>query len=694
MFKTLFHVVKTTVRYKILVLVLFPIVVLIPIALMLAIYWGNTFAYQQLLIKVNTDLSVSHDIFNRIHNDYLSEIERLAESYHFRTALDVDNGLEINRLLENLKKDSQFTYLNLLDMDGNWLYSKKTYGTARGSSALLAAFQGTAKVGIEIFSGEDLKNISLDLAEQYVLPLIDTPRARATNRSIEERGMMIRALYPVKDSTGQVIAVLDGGVLLNGNFKLVDSIRDLAYGPGSLLAGSIGTVTVFLEDVRISTNVPLGPGERALGTRVSDDVRTQVLDNGKVWIDRAFVVNDWYISAYEPIQNMDGERVGMLYAGFSEKPFKNALWQALFVLILVFIFLMGLSITVAIKGAKSIFKPLELMSGVIDATRIGRVKRVGPVNSEDELGKLSHELDVMLDLLRERNQQIHEWAGQLEDKVKERTSELQKKNDDLVRTISVLRETRQQLVIAEKLAALGELTAGVAHEINNPTAVILGNLEIIIDEIGDVGKPIKDEIDLVIEQVYRIKDIINNLLQYASPDQFSSMTPPSEVDVNAVIEHTLPLVQHLCKSQKFTIPLQLEASIPVKINPKELQQVLVNIVVNAVHAIAASGDKISIASANWNDTGVVITVQDNGSGMTKEQLGQIFDPFYSTKEQGKGSGLGLSVSYGIIRRYGGNISVDSEPLSGTTFKIWLQQDAILIEDDVEIAEQLHAIKKN
>jgi len=694
MFKSIVKVVKTTVRYKILVLVLFPILVLMPIALILAIYWGNTFSYQQLLIKVNTDLSVSHDIFRRIREDYLSDIERLAESYHFRTALDVGNGQEIRGQLNKLKKDSKFSYLKLLDLQGNWLYSSSSYSSARSSAALLAAFQGQPKVGIEIFSAQDLKNISPLMAEQQILPLVPTARARVSQRSVEDRAMMIRALYPIKDSIGQVVAVLDGGVLLNGNFALVDTIRDLAYGPGSLLPGSIGTVTVFIDDVRISTNVPLRPGERALGTRVSNDVRTQVLDTGKVWIDRAFVVNDWYISAYEPILDMDNQRVGMLYAGFSEKPFKNALWQALFVLILLFIFLMLLSILVAIHGAKSIFKPLELMSRVIDATREGRVKRVGRVNSEDELGKLSHEFDVMLDLLRERNQQIHEWAGQLEGKVKERTSELEDKNQDLMRTISVLRETRQQLVIAEKLAALGELTAGVAHEINNPTAVILGNLEIIIDEMGTAAKPVKGEIDLVIEQVYRIKDIINNLLQYASPDQYSSLTPPAAVDVNGVVEHTMPLVQHLCKNQRCNIRLQLEAIIRVKINPKELQQVLVNIIVNAVHAIEESGDSILISSADWKAQGVLIRIQDNGPGMPKIQLGEIFDPFYSTKEEGKGSGLGLSVSYGIIRRYGGNISVESEPGKGTIFSIWLQQNAQIIEDDVAIAEQLHGIQNS
>lgn len=93
---------------------------------------------------------------------------------------------------------------------------------------------------------------------------------------------------------------------------------------------------MFLDDVRINTNVPLKAGERALGTRVSDEVRTQVLDNGKIWIDRAFVVNDWYISSYEPIIDVDGKRVGMLYAGFLEAPFRHELWKALGVLVSLF----------------------------------------------------------------------------------------------------------------------------------------------------------------------------------------------------------------------------------------------------------------------------------------------------------------------------------------------------------------------
>lgn len=684
--------VRETVRYKLLVLVLFPILLVMPIVLALAIYWGSKFTYDQLYIKVNTDLTVAADIFERIREDYLNRLGRLAESYAFRTAIEAANADLIQQQLSDLKTATGFTYLHVIDISGNRLYEENPTGHSRSSSSLLTAAQGLPVVGVEIFSAEDLAIEDPFLVRANELLLLETPRARPTDRKVEERGMMIRAIYPVKVSSGKIVALLDGGVLLNGNFDFVDAIRDLVYGPGSLLKGSIGTVTVFLDDVRITTNVPLGPGERALGTRVSDEVRSRVLDQGETWIDRAFVVNDWYISAYEPIFDETGKRVGMLYTGYLEAPYRHSLWRALAVLVFMFLVLMLLSSLVAIRGAKSIFKPLEGMTKVVHATRSGEAQRIGRVASQDEIGELAREFDVMLDLLQQRSQQIRDWADQLEDKVTERTAELERKNADLLRTIRVLRETRQQLVVAEKLAALGELTAGVAHEINNPTQVMLGNLDVIMAEVGPALNPVRKEIDLIIQQVYRIQDIINNLLQYARPDEFAGYLV--EVDIDSVVIDTLKLVQHMRGSETFSIDLDLKASNRVTINQQELQQVLVNLIVNAIHAVEGRDGKIMIMSRDWDKRGVILCVKDNGVGMVEEQLGRIFNPFYSTKGQGEGSGLGLSVSYGIIRRYGGNITVKSTPGEGAEFTLWLLREPELVEDEATITEQMHAIEAN
>ncbi|MBT4449974.1 MAG: GHKL domain-containing protein [Gammaproteobacteria bacterium] len=680
--------IRHTVRYKLLVLVLFPILLVMPIALVLAIYWGANFSYEQLFIKVNTDLSVSHDVFERIKRDYLNSLGKTGESFVFRTALSDGNTDLLVQQIDRLQQENSFSYIHLTDNTGKIIHQQTSTTNTRVSSAQQEAQNGKQSSGIEIFSASDLA--AEGLAEEVSLPLIMTARAHPTEKKVEDRGMMIRALYPIIDTQGKILAILDAGVLLNANFTFVDVIRDLVYGPGSLIEGSIGTVTVFLDDVRITTNVPISPGERALGTRVSDEVRSIVLDQGKTWIDRAFVVNDWYISSYEPIIDVDGKRVGMLYAGFLETPFRHSLLQALAVLVLLFFALMGLTSFVAVKGAKSIFKPIELMSSVVHATRKGEEKRIGEIRSKDEIGSLANEFDVMLDLLSERKLLIQSWAEELEAKVDERTSELKQKNTELTQTISVLQKTRQQLVIAEKLAALGELTAGVAHEINNPTAVMLGNLDVIVEEMGSSLEPVQDEIDLVIKQIYRIKGITNNLLQYAKPDTYAGYM--IETDVDEVINETLKLVHHLRSEINYNIEFLSHSTLLISINQQELQQVLVNLIGNAIQALPEMNGSITISTQDIQKNGVLISIQDNGHGMNEESISKAFNPFYTTKTQGEGTGLGLSISYNLVRRYGGNIEIKSTQGMGTEFIISLLCEPVMMEDDKMIQEQLEEIE--
>jgi two-component system NtrC family sensor kinase len=687
--KRLRETIRGAVRYKLLALVLFPILLVIPVTLFSAFYWGKSFYYDQLFIKVNTDLSVAHDVFKRLHDDYLNRLARLAESHAFFEAMQSDDVEAIKRQIAILKNTTDFDYLNVLDADGKLMIGDAA-GYDRVSNLLRSAARGNPSVGIEIFDQQRLAAEDSKLAQGIVLPLVETERAVPTSRTVEDRGMVLRAIYPATDAKGRVVCLLDGGVLLNSNFGFVDTIRDLVYGHGSLPAGSIGTVTVFLDDVRVSTNVALNPGERALGTRVSSEVREHVLEKGEIWINSAFVVNDWYISAYEPIVDINGERVGMLYAGYLEAPFRLAFWKTLAGLMLLFVFLMMLSAWLSIKGAKTIFKPLEAMSAVVRATREGRQQRIGPLASTDEIGELSRELDVMLDLLQQRSEQTQEWAAQLEVKVAERTAELEHKNIDLRKTIDVLQKTRQQLVLTEKMAALGELTAGVAHEINNPAQVILGNLDVVIQALAEQVDPVSEEIELIVQQVYRIQDIINNLLQYARPGEYAGYL--REVQVNSVVDNTVRLLQHMRQSFDFELEFDLEAKKTVRISEQDLEQVLVNLLVNAIHAVPRDGGKIFIRTRDWRDKGVVILIKDNGSGMDQEKISHVFNPFYTTKKQGEGTGLGLSISYGLIRRYGGSITVESSPGGGAEFYVWLLSEPVLLSDEETISEQLHEME--
>ncbi len=677
--------IRSKLRHKLLLLVLFPILLVLPLTLGLAVYWSNKTTYEQLFIKVNTDLSVAQDVFARIQQDYLDELGRLSESYAFRTNLFAGNTGSVDAQLAALKISEGFDLLRLVALSegGGGVQPLGLPGK------LKAALSGQPVSAIQILDPAQLRVLDSELAGRVRLPLIETPRARPTRLKEEGRAMAMRMIYPIRDVGGRVIALLDGAVLLNGNFTFVDTIRDLIYGPGRLPEDSIGTVTVFLDDVRINTNVPLRPDERALGTRVSNEVRTLVLEQGEPWIDRAFVVNDWYISGYAPILDASGQRVGMLYAGFLEAPFRNSLARAIQWVSVIFLIVVVMSAVLAIQGAKSIFGPIERMSRVVRATRAGKDVRIGDVSSEDEIGELARGFDAMLDRLQQRNRQIRKAADQLEVKVEQRTRELRQKNLDLQRTVELLRATRQQLAMAEKLAALGELTAGVAHEINNPTAVILGNIDVLVAELGDAVAPVSEEVDLIIAQVYRIREIINNLLQYSRPAEYVGYL--SEVAPGELIEETLALVNHALRQASIEVRKHIGTDALVSINRQELQQVLVNLVVNACHAAPPEGGVITIEVNDWDDKGVVIAIRDNGSGIDRAAQSKLFDPFYSTKPEGEGTGLGLSISYGLIRRYGGNITVSSRLGEGAEFRVWLLREPSIAEDEETIMEQVHSV---
>lgn len=661
--------IKKNLRYKLLLLVLLPIFIVMPIILSMAAYWSNNFSYDQLFMKVSTDLSVTHDAFYQQQKNYLAQLGWLGESYTLRNSLYAKDYDALKLEIDILKEQGHFDYLHLLDLKGNWLYEPPHSGFTRSKHSVLfnQAKITNAVSGVEIFSQEDLER-EKDIDQTLLrLSLVDTPHAKPILRRVEDRGMMLRMVYPVRGATNKIVALLDGGVLLNRNFNFVDRIRDLVYGPGSLIEGSIGTVTVFIDDVRITTNVQDETGERALGTRVSKEVRTKVLEQGETWIDSAFVVNDWYISAYEPIYDVGGERIGILYVGFLETPFSQILRNALLILFVFFIFVMLLSSWFAIRGAKSIFKPIEQMTSVVRATYAGEQLRIGNVDTNDEIGELARQFDSMLDQLQERNLQIIHGAALLEQKVEERTLELQTKNEDLKNNINLLNETRKQLVLAEKLASLGELTAGIAHEINNPTAVILGNMDVILAEMGDKMNPVKVESELIIEQVYRIRNIIENLLQYsrtAEADEYIA-----SVNVNEVIEHTLLLVKYEIETHHVDVTLNLNATIKIHIKKQELQQILINLFINAVQSCPSESVQLNIETYDSDNNGVMIKVRDNGPGIDEDKLNRVFDPFYTTKKEG--TGLGLSVSFGLVQRYGGTISVENNPTGGTCFSIAL-----------------------
>ncbi len=395
--------ISRNLRHKLLVLVLLPIVLIAPATVGFAIFWSGVFSHDQLLNRINADLVVAHDHFSRLQQDYLRQLQQLASSYEFLTAYAVDDAERIQNQLSAIRETTGFSFLHVTDLHGRWIYGPDSAGSGTSKRSPLQQEVikfGTAGVGVEIYAPLDLAMVSTELSRNVVIPLVDTPRAQPTSREFEDRAFVVRAIAPIRDFNGTIVGMVDGGVVLNRNFDLVDEIRDLVFAEESLPGGGIGTVALFLGDVGVSTNVPLDDGSRALGTRVSSVVRDAVLVDGRTWVDRSFVVNDWYISAYRPLVDVFGQRVGMLYTGFLEAPFRDAYLRTLGIsLLLVFVGILFAAM-LAIRGAKSIFNPIESIVSVVHALQAGdEDKRIGEVASRDEIGELAREFDRTLDLL-------------------------------------------------------------------------------------------------------------------------------------------------------------------------------------------------------------------------------------------------------------------------------------------------------
>jgi len=662
--------IASSLRAKLLTLVLFPILVVAPLTIGFVVLWSQEYNQALLLQRVNTDLVVADDVFKRLQLDFLDKLERVAASHAFYTAFQAADVSRIEQQFARLRSESGFDFVHVTNLQGQPMHSSNTRAAHFNRHHLLperAMNLNKALVGIEIYSHEDLSQEDPALAQHIRLPLVDTMRAAPTDRVVEDRAMVIHTVAPVFDPNGNMLALLDGGVVINKDFDLVDAVRDLVYGPGSLPQGSLGTVTVFLGDVRISTNVPRKPGQRALGTRVSREVRDSVLGHGDTWLDRAFVVSDWYISAYQPIIDVAGTRVGMLYAGYLEAPFRAAYRHTLIIVLLMLALGIVLAGLLAIYGARAIARPVEAMAAVARALKAGEDRSIGDIQSGDEIGELAVQFDETLRLLRERNQEVLQSADRLEAKVTERTAELQEKNVRLEETIALLKTTRRQLISAEKLAALGELTAGVAHEINNPIAIIQGNLEIIRRELCSGHAEIDTEMDLIMGQVARIHNIVDKLLDYSRHSR--PVEPPREFDLRQVFDDTLKLVAHEADQKSISIGTEVTAQGVLAMEAYEFQQVLVNLLLNAIQA-SPVGSKVQLQCWDRESGGIQIRVIDHGIGIAAENLDRIFDPFFTSKGP-QGTGLGLSVSYGIIRSHGGEIKARSSAREGTCFEVWL-----------------------
>lgn len=645
-----------SVRLRLLVLALLPLVVLLPLLMGLTMLrWVEQ--YDQLLFaKVASDLRVAEQYFGRIEAAQAADVTALGQSVRFARA-HAAGPSAVAQLLATEVHDTELDFLHLYRAGGKAL-------PAAARALVLAAEPGSPSTGLALLDADVLAAFSPELAARAELALVPTEAARHVEHNTETRGLVLLSAHRLEGSDQLLVS----GRLLNRNLDIIDTMNALVYrgnaDPDSDPDNHSGTTTLFLEDVRVSTNVRLFEGARALGTRVSEAVWQQVMQSGEPWLDRAFVVNNWYISGYVPLSDATGRRIGMLYTGFLEAPYAAERNSMIYTLALAFIAVICLSVPVFLLLARGIFTPLERMNTTMARVERGALDaRIGPVESHGEIGAVARHLDRLLDQVQERDESLRGYAGKLNELVDQRTEELREAN-------SKLEETFAQLVMSEKLASIGEITAGVAHEINNPVAVIQGNLEILQAEMAPAARAVhRTELELIDAQTHRINVIVAKLLNFTRPGDICDIV--TAVDARTAAEDAVVLVAADLRKHGIDTQRSHTAAPAIHMVETELQQVLVNLMINAAQAMPEGGTlSLETGPLERNKiAGTVICVGDTGPGIASEHIDKVFDPFFSTKPA-EGTGLGLSISQSLMTRAGGIITVRSEAGRGATFCAW------------------------
>lgn len=471
------------------------------------------------------------------------------------------------------------------------------------------------------------------LARRARIAVIPTPRARPRAETDVTAGLVLKAVAPILDEEGRAIGLLYGGILLNQNFEIVDKIKQTVFQGVQYQGRDIGTATMFLDDVRISTNVKNPDGTRAIGTRIAADVYEQVMMQGRPWIGRAYVVNDWYITAYEPIVGAGNRILGILYVGVLEQKYLDIRRGTVAGFLGIMLAGAALAMVLSTAITRRVSHSIRRLVTAARELAGGNLNAAVDIRTNDELAQLADTFNAMAGSLRERDERLKEFA-------------------------------RKKIMESERLAVVGQLAAGVAHELNNPLQGIVTYAHLLLERAAE--DPSRDGLQKIVVQADRCREIIRSLLDFSRPRK-PQVRP---ADINAILRECLALVERQAMFHNVEIRSDLAPELPpATADPTQVQQVFMNLIINAVEAMVGAG-RLSLTTRFISEEHTVeAAITDTGHGIAPEDLDRIFDPFFTTKGIGHGTGLGLSISYGIVKEHRGTITVESEVGRGSTFTV-------------------------
>lgn len=473
----------------------------------------------------------------------------------------------------------------------------------------------------------------------------------------EDRGLMMTVVSPVRNSSHQIVGAALAARLLNKDQSFVRDIQGLLQDRAS----------IFLGRVRVATTVNItsgrNVGENATGTLLGEETSGRVLGRGE-YIQREFDIGgEKFVGVYEPIRNHENQIIGAMWLGRPQSFFDSIIRSQQVVeeaverrtnVYIVALGLVSLLLSIFIASILS-----SRIGGQIDQLRKG-AEVIAQGNLDYRLGIHSgDEIELLADQFNTMASKLEESYQNLEKKVEERTREL--------------KESQAAMIQQEKMVGIGQLAAGIAHELNTPLSTIIGYAQMLREDLSQEKSAANlSDVDEVIGQAGRCRDLVKNLLNFSR----RSTAERTGADLNAIVRKILSLIEHDFEMKRIRIHMILDPSLPkAKVNENEIAQVILNLSNNAADSMTEGGDLHVSTRYDASSDRIEIALSDTGSGIKESDRNRIFEPFFTTKEVGKGTGLGLSICYKIVENHQGTMEFKTGVSGGTTFKIYLPVNA-------------------
>jgi len=573
---------------------------------------------------------------------------RLAEAQHAATsmadlaAMRLASGEAIDRqTLEEWRSTRGFDFVQFADARGQPIAGSRAKPSPAPVLSIGAALNARKAVsGLTLMPLAELERESPALAQQARAEVLPTQRAKPGAPERLDDALVLEAAAPILDSEGKLRGAIRVGTVVNGNFEFVDFVRRNVFATAVYHGKNAGTVTIFQGDVRVATNVVGPDGKRAVGTRVSAEVYDRVLVEGKLWEGPAFVVGNWYVSAYEPLRDLEGGIVGMLYVGVLKERYDDMGAEAMRVFIGIAVAALLLAVILSALLAGRLTRPLaRLTVGAAEVARgnLDYQLSTPPHADRDEIRRLTSAFDQMVCALRERDEQ------------------LRSSNAELQRTADELQQWVQNYL---------DILEFITHELKNQIAAMTINLLAVRDGyVGAISADQRAALDDVAKTIERSEEMILNYLNLSRIEkgELQIRAQPLQIDTD-ILRPVLKDLRGRLDARRMQVEVDLPPDLLVQADASLLKVVYANLVNNATKY--GRDDGVIRLFGQVRDGVAELHVWNDGPGVPEGKVADLFRKFsriHAPMDEQPGTGLGLFITREIIRRHGGEIRVENAP---------------------------------